>query len=170
MNVFGVIASGIYTYEFDSDTGVNNITGISGWLESNLGTLNNMLYSSFSGGSSIADTDIPIEAQNIHKEIYMYNYYSKQARNALRGIINSNNSSDGSNILSVKDSDSMVTFVNKNEVSKVYRGLATDSKANIDKLVAHYNIYGAEPRQVGGIESSFSGIYVSNVYPGTVYL
>jgi hypothetical protein len=170
MNVFGLIASGIYTYEFDSDTSVNNITGISGWLESNLGTLNNMLYSSFSGVVDANTTDLPIEAQSIHKELYMYNYYSKQARNALRGIINSNNSSDGSNILSVKDADSMVTFVNKNEVSKVYRGLATDSKANIDKLVAQYNIYGAEPRQLGGIESSYSGIYVSNIYPGTVYV
>jgi len=166
MNTFGAIASDIYSFEFDGDSSVTSISAISGWLQSNLGQLNTILYSDFSGDGS----NIPIEAQNIHKELYMYNHYSKQARNALRGIINSNNSSDGSNILSVKDADSMVTFVNKNEVSKVYRGLATDSKANIDKLVSQYNIYGAEPRQLGGIESSYSGIYVSNVYPGTVYV
>jgi hypothetical protein len=64
----------------------------------------------------------------------------------------------------------MVTFVNKNEVSKVYRGLASDSKITLDKLVAQYNIYAAEPRQLAGIESSYSGVYTSSAYPGSVYL
>jgi hypothetical protein len=164
MNVFGNLANQIYTYEFDSDPTVTSVTAISGWLESNLGLLNNMLYSSFSGVISGAETDIPLEAQNIHKEIYMYNYYSKQSRNALRGIMSSSASGDGSNILSVKDGESQVTFVNKNEVSKVYRGLSTDSKVNIDKLVAQYNIYGAEPRQLAGIESAWSGVYSSSAY------
>jgi len=45
-----------------------------------------------------------------------------------------------------------VTFVNRNEVSKVYRGLANDSKAKLDDLVARYNIYEAKPQQVGGID------------------
>ncbi|MBY9002173.1 MAG: hypothetical protein KGD64_14735, partial [Candidatus Heimdallarchaeota archaeon] len=96
-------------------------------------------------------------------------YYSKQSRNALRGIVSSSSASgDGSNILSVKDGDSQVTFVNKNEVSKVYRGLSSDSKANIDKLVAQYNIYGAEPRQLAGIESAWSGIYSNTAYNHSV--
>jgi len=166
MNTFGAIASDIYSFEFDGDSTVTTVSAISGWLQSNLGKLNTMLYSDFSGDGS----NIPVEAQSIHKELYLYNYYSKQARNALRGIINTSNN-DGSNILSVKDADSMVTFVNKNEVSKVYRGLATDSKLNIDKLVAQYNIYGAEPRQLGGIEGEmWTGFYTSNTYVPSVYI
>jgi hypothetical protein len=167
MNIFGVLGYQIYSYEFDGDPAVTSVSAISGWLESNLGLLNNMLYSSFSGVVSETETDMPLEAQNIHKELYMYNYYSKQSRNALRGITSSS-AADGSNILSVKDGDSQVTFVNKNEVSKVYRGLSSDSKANIDKLVAQYNIYGAEPRQLAGIESAWSGIYSNTAYNHSV--
>jgi hypothetical protein len=166
MNTFGSMASEIYSFEFDGDSTVTSISAISGWLQSNLGQLNTVIYSNFSGDGS----DISLEAQAIHKELYLYNYYSKQARNALRGIVNSSSSSDGSNILSVKDADSAVTFVNKNEVSKVYRGLASDSKQTLDKLIAYYNIYGAEPRQLAGIESSFSGVFTSNAYRGSVFL
>jgi hypothetical protein len=115
-----------------------------------------MLNCSFSADGS----DVNIQAQAIHKEIYLYNYYQKQSRNALRGII----ASSGDNVLSVKDSENQVTFVNKNEVSKVYRGLASDSKINIDKLVAQYNIYESEPRQVGGIESMMTSGYYGSYY------
>lgn len=166
MNTFGSMASEIYSFEFDGDSTVTSVSAISGWLQSNLGKLNTVIYSNFSGDGS----GIPVEAQSIHKELYLYSYYSKQARNALRGIINSSASSDGSNILSVKDADSEVRFVNKNEVSKVYRGLASDSKETLDKLVAYYNIYAAEPRQLAGIESSFSGVFTSDSYRGAVFL
>ena len=63
------------------------------------------------------------------------------------------------NILSLKDGESAVTFVNRNEVAKVYKGLASDSKANLDDLVAKYNIYEAKPQQVGGFEGE--------IYTGT---
>ena len=45
--------------------------------------------------------------------------------------------------------------MNRNEVSKVYRGLANDSQERVNQLAAHYNIYQAEPLQVGGIEGEF---------------
>jgi len=167
MNTFGALASDIYSYEFDGDSSVTTVSAISGWLQSNLGKLNNLLYFSF----SVDGSDLPVEAAVIHKELYMYNHYSKQARNALRGIINSSQTSDGSNILSVKDADSQVNFVNKNEVAKVYKGMAIDVKTNIDKLVAQYNIYGAEPRQLGGIEGQmWTGFYTSSTYIASVYI
>lgn len=150
MNDFGTIASNIYYFDFDGDSSITSISAISGWLQSNLGQLNTLLYSDFSGDGS----NLTLEAAVIHKELYLCNYYSKQSRNALRGILNTS-SLDGSNILSIKDADSSIAFVNKNEVSKVYRGLSMDSKSNIDKLVAQYNIYSAEPRQVAGIEDLF---------------
>ena len=96
--------------------------------------------------------EMDIEAQNVLKELYLCNYYNKQARNALRGIASSTVSGD--NILSLKDGESSVTFVNRNEVSKVYRGLAKDSMDNVVRLSAQYNIYQAEPRQLGGIDGS----------------
>ena len=93
-----------------------------------------------------------IEAQNVLKELYLGNYYNKQARNALRGIVSS--SVSGDNVLSLRDGESAVTFVNRNEVSKVYRGLASDCMDKVTRLAAQYNIYQAQPRQLGGIDAS----------------
>lgn len=154
MSVLRDLATDILRYEFDNDVSVNSVPAISGWLEANLGQLNSLIYTSYSGD----DAELDLEAQAIHKELYLYNYYSKQARNALRGIINS--SSNGGDVLSLEDGESKVTFINRNEVSKVYRGLASDSMANIKQLVTQYNIYQAQPLQVGGIEGDlYSGIY-----------
>jgi len=148
MSVIGDLASGIFVDEFDSDTGIATSGSIQAWLENNLGQLNNLIYKDFSG----VDAELDTEAQSIHKELYMYNYYTKQSRNALRGITSS---TSDNKILSLKDGESSVTFVNRNEVAKVYRGLANDSKDKIDGLVAKYNIYQATPRQVGGIDGIF---------------
>ena len=151
MSVISDLASDIFTDEFDSDTGIATSGSIQAWLENNLGELNNLIYQDFSGTGAALDT----EAQSIHKELYLYNYYTKQSRNALRGITAATNDNK---ILSLKDGESTVTFVNRNEVAKVYRGLASDSKAKVDDLVARYNIYQATPQQVGGIEGEiFTG-------------
>ena len=122
------LASGILNTEFDNNTGITTTGAISGWLFENLGRLNTHIYSDFSGyEASGSRGTIDIEAQNILKELYLYNYYTKEARNSLRGIVNSNVSGD--NILSLKDGESSVTFVNRNEVSKVYRGLASPPRS-----------------------------------------
>ena len=157
MNVLEDLASGIVVTEFDGDTGIATVPNVSGWLFENLGRLNTYLYTDFTGeGASGSYGVMDIEAQNVLKELYMVNYYTKEARNALRGIVNSNVSGD--NILSLKDGESSVTFVNRNEVSKVYRGLAADSMDNVTRLVGQYNIYQAQPRQLGGIDASGLGL------------
>lgn len=140
------LANSIYINEFDS----SNITleSISGWLETNLGQLNNSIYSSFSGVSGEV-SGLNLEEQNIYKEMFLYHYYQKQTRNTIRGIANDTNG----NILSVRDGDNAITFVNKNEVSKVYKSLAEDSYNKMQDLIHSYNVYQAGPRQVGGIES-----------------
>ena len=153
MSVLEDLASGIVETEFDGDTGIATVAAVSGWLFENLGKLNTYIYTDFTGnGASGTYGVIDIEAQNILKELYLNNYYNKEARNALRGIINSNVSGD--NVLALKDGESSVTFVNRNEVSKVYRGLAADSMDNVVRMAGQYNIYQAEPRQLGGIDGS----------------
>ena len=147
-NVLEDLASGIVEYEFDSDTGIATVANVSGWLYENLGQVNTYLYTEFSG----VDASLDIEAQNVLKELYLCNYYTKQARNALRGIISS--SVSGDNVLSLRDGESAVTFINRNEVSKVYRGLAADSMDNVVRMAGQYNIYGAQPRQAVGIDGS----------------
>ena len=147
MNNIGNLASSIFINEFDS-TGIT-IDSISGWLDSNIGQLNNVLYTSLSGVNGNVN-GLGLEEQSIYKEMYLYHYYTKQTRNVIRGIANDSNG----NILSVRDGDNAITFVNKNEVSKVYRSLAQDAYEKLEGLIYKYNSYNASPRQVGGIESN----------------
>jgi hypothetical protein len=156
-NVLESLASGIVTTEFDSDTGIATVASVSGWLYENLGRVNTYLYTNFSGDNATGTYEImDIEAQNVLKELYLSNYYNKEARNALRGITKS--SVSGDNVLSLKDGESAVTFINRNEVSKVYRGLANDCMDKVTQMAAQYNIYQAQPRQLGGIDASGIGI------------
>jgi len=156
-NVLEDLASGIVTTEFDSNTGIATVANVSGWLYENLGQVNTYLYTDFSGANASGTYgEMDIEAQSVLKELYLSNYYNKQARNALRGIVDSNVSGD--NVLSLKDGESSVTFINRNEVSKVYKSMANDCMEKITRLAAQYNIYQAQPRQLGGLDGSGRGI------------
>ena len=146
MSDIGDLANSIYVNEFDS-TGVT-VEAISGWLENNIGQLNNVLYTSFSGDNGDVD-GLNLEEQNIYKQMYLYHYYTKQTRNTIRGIANDTNG----NIISVRDGYNAITFVNKNEVSKVYRSLAQDAYDALQSSITSYNIYNASPKQVGGLET-----------------
>jgi len=157
-NVLEDLASGIVQYEFDSDTAIATVANVSGWLYENLGQVNTYLYTEFSG----VDASLDIEAQSVLKELYLCNYYTKQARNALRGIVDS--SVSGDNVLSLRDGESAVTFINRNEVSKVYKGLAGDCMDNVVRMAGQYNIYGAQPRQAVGIDGSGIGGTPYNYY------
>lgn len=156
-NVLEDLASGIVTTEFDGDTGIATVASVSGWLYENLGQVNTYLYTNFSGDNATGTYGfMDIEAQNVLKELYLSNYYNKEARNALRGITKS--SVSGDNVLSLRDGESAVTFINRNEVSKVYRGLANDCMDKVTQMAAQYNIYQSQPRQLGGIDASGIGI------------
>jgi|TARA_B100000073_G_C23487605_1_gene474232 hypothetical protein len=156
-NVLEDLASGIVVTEFDGDTGIATVSSVSGWLYENLGQVNTYLYTDFNGeGATGLYGEMDVEAQSVLKELYLCNYYNKEARNALRGIVSSNVSGD--NVLSLRDGESSVTFINRNEVSKVYRGLASDCMEKVTRLAAQYNIYQAQPRQLGGIDGSGLGL------------
>lgn len=135
------IASGIFFYEFDGDTSDTNISAISGWMEANIGELNNLIYSNFSG----SDVDLNPEQANIYKHLYLGHFYKKKSRNAIKNIVNGS----ASNVLSVRDEDSAVTFVNSNEISKQFRQLSKDNFEELNKLVTAYNSYQAAPLQAG---------------------
>lgn len=147
MSELSTLALSIYATEFDSDSAAINSSSIQGWLEENLGLLNTLLNTSFSG----SDPGLGLEETAIYKQIYLYNHYSKQSRNVLRGIV-STASSD--NVLMVADGDNRIQFANKNEISKTYKDLAKDAKQTLDLMVAKYNIYAAKPLQVGGYEAT----------------
>jgi len=119
MSVISGLATKIFQTEFESDTGAVPRSYIEAWLQSNLGLLNTRINTSYSGIEAPLDQ----ESEAIYKEMYMSHYYRKQSRNALRGLVGN---TDGSDVLSLRDGNSSVTFVNKNEVSKVYKSLADE--------------------------------------------
>jgi hypothetical protein len=150
-NTFSGLAREVFTVEFNSNTGVASLSQISGWFAANLGGLNNLLNTSFSG----VDPEIDEEARNIFKGQYLHSYYNKQMRAALMGVVSS--SSDGSNILSVSDGDNRISFVNKNEVAKTYRGLANDLAAQIEKDAHRYTMFMSGPKSVNGLDTEVTG-------------
>lgn len=160
MSQIGELAQSIFDVEFDANTNAVTYNQVFNWLKENLGLLNTLINTSFTG----EDPNMGIEAEAIYKELYLYNFYNKQARNVLRGITATTNAGD--NILQVSDGDNSISFVNRNEVSKVYRDLAKDSKSRMDALVAKYNIYASKPLQVGGYEAG-SVTYLCD--PGTQF-
>jgi hypothetical protein len=149
-NTFSGLARDVFTNEFESNTGVNTFSQISGWFAANVGNLNNLLNTSFNG----PDPDIDNEAGAIFKNMYMARYYGRLALNASRGIINSAN---GENILSVSDGDNKITFANRNEVAKTFRGLKTDLELEIDKAAGQYCMFLSQPMTINGIDTMVSG-------------
>ena len=150
-NTFSGLARDVFTNEFSSNTGITTFSQISGWFAANVGSLNNLLNTSFSG----VDPEIDEEAKNLFKKQYLGSYYTRQMRSALMGIVSS--SSDGSNILSVSDGDNKISFVNKNEVAKTFRGLANDIASEIEKEAHQYNMFCSSPLSVNGIDTAVTG-------------
>lgn len=148
MSVISGLATKIFQTEFEGDSEVVPRSYIEAWLESNLGLLNTRINTSYSGISP----ELDLESSAIYKEMYMAHYYRKQSRNALKGLVGNSN---GSDILSLKDGNSSVTFTNKNEVAKVYKSLSEECESKIDKLAHQYNMYQSEPLQLGGLENEF---------------
>ena len=134
------IASGVFFHEFDADTSEVNLSAISGWMEANIGELNNLIYTQFSG----SDVNLNPEQVSIFKHLYLGHYYKKKSRNAIKTIAGGS----GNAILSVRDEDSSVTFVNTNEISKQFRQMSKDNFEEMNKLVFAYNSYQAAPVQV----------------------
>ena len=154
MNEFKVLANSVFVNEFDSDTDMATLSQISGWFDNNIGELNTLIFTSFSG-SGIGVTDsikiVPenkfgYEESGIFKQLYLKHFYRKKARNVLKGIDSS------VDFISLREGDSMITRTNKNEIAKTYRGLAKDAEEELEKQVYAYNYYQAQPRQVAGTD------------------
>jgi hypothetical protein len=58
--------------------------------------------------------------------------------------------------ISLSEGDSRIVRTNKNELAKTYKSLATDAQEELDKMVASYNIFAAEPLQVRNLDTVFS--------------
>jgi hypothetical protein len=160
-NEIGNMATGIYVYDFDSQNAEGTVCYISGWLENNIGELNNLIFSCYNG----PDPGMGLEEEAIYRQIFLKNHYAKMSRNTLRGITSSTSESEseGSSELitsewtELRDGDSyikrvakMATPAEKNKTSKLYKEFADAADINLKDLLHSYNLYKANPRQVAG--------------------
>lgn len=144
------LADEIFTNEFEFDTGYARFYFISGWLDKNIGLLNTKLYTNFGveDGVFTPTGSFKYEERAIYKQMYLYEFYTKKTRQVLRGI------DSAVDFVTLKEGDTTITRTNKNELAKTYRGLANDTREELERLVASYNIYQAVPVQVAGEDGS----------------
>ena len=137
-------------YSTPEEARAAEIVVIQAWLDAHIGELNILINTAI-----VQDEDGEVpgfgqEEAGIIREMYMFNYYRKQSRNALRSI-------DGSSVVdqdfqTIREGDSVITKSSgsKQNTARFYRLLMVQAQENLDKLVHAYNMFGAKPTQVSG--------------------
>ena len=159
VNEIGNLASGIYKFDFDENNQFVNPNHISGWLQNNIGELNVLIHTSFSGENpGMAD-----EEQSIYRNIFLRDYYKKLGRQSLMGITNSSSSSGQvvtSDWTELRDGDSLIrrkamlaSPSEKITISRQFSQLSSEADDELQKLLYKYNSTKAGPRQVAGKDS-----------------
>lgn len=146
MNI-GEIATQIYSDEFSGTSGAPTVEYISGWLSGNVGMLNNVIFTDLDPTGNF-----PYEESSIFKNLYLRDFYKKEAGKAMRGIY----AGSASNlILKLKEGDSDIQFVNRNEVSKSLNSLSRQYATDLNDQITAYRLYQAYPRQVVGEDACY---------------
>jgi len=146
MSAISGLATEIYQNEFEGNQDIVPRSYIEAWLTSNLGMLNSLINTSYSGASA----ELDLESQAIYKNLYLSSYYTRQSSASLRGVIGSG----GSDVLSIRDGNSAVTFANRNEIAKVFKSMSDGFLKEAKTLAHQYNMYQSEPIQVAGDENT----------------
>lgn len=146
MSDIGEIATRIYDNEFaDAPTQLERafrIEYISGWLEGNVGQLNNITYQSFGTGDSFLQ-----EEENIMTQMYLKDYYTKQARTVLMGA-----TTGDLGWTRLTEGDTTIVRNNNIDFAREYKALAKNAAEELKDLVYSYNSYQAAPKQIAGFD------------------
>lgn len=176
MNQLGELAFHIWDIEFgDHSTALErerNALLISGYLEANLGQLNTLINTDFTI-DTVKDLVVPAlkhEEKAIFTQLYLKDYMNKQARNILRNAVSSsseNNSSSTTTVVNgvtdwveLREGDtsirrSVATATSKNTSASILQKSAAEANQLLKELVHSYNLYGAVPLQVAGIDGGY---------------
>ncbi len=122
-----------------------SISSITFWLRSNIGSLNNLIDTSFTVDSTTLEfsADLTEQEKSILKKLYIIHYYNLQIRSTLGAAANDA-------ILEVSSDGATVRKINKNEVSKTYVAVKRQETEDLQKLVNGYKSSAAAPLQVAG--------------------
>tara|TARA_Y100000766_G_C18912310_1_gene609015 strand:+ start:196 stop:693 length:498 start_codon:yes stop_codon:yes gene_type:complete len=126
-----------------------SIPAISFWLRANIGQLNNYINTEYSIDSSdleIKDTssvEIGEDEKSVLKKMYFIHFYDQKLRTHMTTM-------DTDTILSVRDGDSAVTKVNRNEIAKSISAVKNQEFKELLLMVQSYVAQKANPIQVAG--------------------
>ncbi len=122
-----------------------SISSIAFWLRSSVGSLNNLIDTSFTVNSTTLEfsEDLSEQEKSIIKKLYIIHYYDMQIRATLGAAANDA-------ILEVTSDGATVRKINKNEVSKTYVSIKRQESEDLQKLVNGYKSSSAAPLQVAG--------------------
>jgi hypothetical protein len=148
---------------------------ISSWVldNSNIGKLNNLIGTCFSGVAyrntrgTITGYGIEPSMKNdqlaIYKMLFDYEYFRGEARNVAKS-----SNTFGSDWTKLQEGDSLITKINKNDISKNFRMLSKDAKEDLDKAVKMYLKYNAIPDQIAGDDTEGISYYIIQEYQRTL--
>ncbi len=165
MNQLGTLGYTIWDTEFGDHTGASdrasNAVLISGYLDANLGQLNTLLNKDFglATGTDVVSPELKYEENAIFTQVYLKDYYAKQARNILKGIASAPSTTTGMNWVELREGDTYIKRAvtsagTKAESSRLFQVLAQQAKDTLREMVYSYNMYGSIPTQVAGKDTT----------------
>jgi hypothetical protein len=146
---------------------------LSGWFLSNanLGKLNNLIDTCFSGEifigasgeflSGVISPNMGSEEAAIYRQLFEHDYYNKMLKQATRGIAGIGGGGD--DWVTLREGDSSITRLNKNESVKALRSLARDARQDLEMMVMNYLKFNTHPEQVVGYDEMDGGDYYRGV-------
>jgi hypothetical protein len=156
---------GITPYSTEGDTPFppNNAvwTPISTWPFPGSGVTVNVEYSY---GYDLMPS-VTSEQFAIYKILFEYEYYKNLTRTTAQSA-----AFGAQDWISLREGDSSITRVNKNELSKNFRGLVGDAKKELDQAVKMYLKYSSQPAQVAGDDTDGTQNYYIRDYNRISYI
>ena len=95
--------------------------------------------------------------------LFDYEYFRNEARSVAKS-----SATKGSDWTDLKEGDSTIKKINKNEISKNLRTMSRDAKEDLDKAVKMYLKYNAVPDQIAGDDTEGVSLYVIQEYQRTL--
>ena len=130
-----------------------SIPAISFWLRANIGQLNNYIHTEFLVNTSdleiktSAGVEIGEEEKAVLKKMYFIHFYDQKLRTHMTTL-------DTDTVISVRDGDSSVTKINRNESTRSIAAIKNQEYDELNQMIQAYNSQKGSPRQVAGDDTT----------------
>lgn len=168
MNQLGELGYSIWDIEFgDHSTALEREREallISGYLEANLGQLNILINTDFKLNkvTDKVELELKYEEKAIFTQLYLKDFYQKQARNILRGMTGTTTEKTSAGVTDwteLREGDSVIkrsvnSASTKNESARAMSNASKEAKEMLETMIHSYNMFGSIPIQVAGKDAS----------------